>query len=54
MAEGGVEQGLVLPREFVMVENKRLVCLPDLTADFGVTTIRKVTHQISAEIKSKT
>ena len=40
MAEGGVEQGLVLPREFVMVENIRLVCLPDLTADFGVTTIR--------------
>ena len=27
-------------REFVMVENIRLVCVLDLTADFGVTTIR--------------
>ena len=31
--------GKVETREFVIVENIRLVCLLDLTADFRVTTI---------------
>ena len=28
------------PREFVIVENMRLICLLDLTADYGVKTKR--------------
>ena len=41
-------------REFVIVENKRLVCLLDLTADFGVKTNAKLTPIFELREKSKT
>ena len=50
----GIDTQTVSIREFVIVENIRLFWLLDLTADFGVTAIRQVTHQISAERESKT
>ena len=38
-------------REFVLVENIRLVCLLDLTADFGVKTNEKLI--VSCERRAK-
>ena len=38
-----IEKELIRAREFVIVENIRLVCLLELTADFGVKTNAKLT-----------
>ena len=41
-------------RELDIVENKRLVCLLDLTVVFGVKTIAKLTPIFKLQEKSKT
>ena len=40
-------------REFVIVENIRLVCLLDLTADFEVKTNGKVDAELSASLSEQ-
>ena len=50
----GTLENLILIREFVIVENIRLVCLLDLTADFGVKTNAKLTPIFELREKSKT
>ena len=40
----------LIAREFVTVENIRLFFLPDLTADFGVTTIQ---YNIKDQLKER-
>ena len=45
---------LMLSRESVMVENVRLICLPDLTADFGDKTSTKLTPNcVSCIVRAK-
>ena len=43
-----------MTREFVIVENKRQVCLLNLTADTGVETNAKLTPICQLRGKSKT
>ena len=45
---------ILLTREFVIVENKRLICLLDFTADFGDKTNAKLTPDCQLREKSKT
>ena len=47
-------QADVTPREIVIYENIRLVCLLDLTADFGVKTNAKLMPIFKLREKSKT